>query len=89
MAQLHVYVPDDISEKAHGLAEKEGLTVSGFLARILVRELGQGWPDGYFEDVVGSWRGETLVRGPQGELEERLALGRPTVDHQATESSSR
>jgi hypothetical protein len=71
MPQLHVYVPDAIAKKAHRLAEQEGVSVSKFLARLLIRELGPGWPDGYFDEVVGSWQGEALERGEQGELPDR------------------
>lgn len=71
MPQLHVYVPDSIAKEARRLAEAEGISVSKFLARLLARELGPGWPDGYFEEVVGSWTGDPLERPSQGEFEER------------------
>ena len=74
MPQLHVYVPDNIAEKAHRLAREQGVSVSKFLARLLERELGPGWPDGYFEDVIGSWHGDPLERELQGEIEVRDSL---------------
>jgi len=77
MAQLHVYVPDSIAETAHRLAEERGLTVSKFLAQLLVRELGPGWPEDYFDRVVGSWQGGALERAPQGEPEQRDSLVEP------------
>ena len=33
-----------------------------------------GWPPGFFEQTAGAWAGERLVRGPQGNYEERQAL---------------
>lgn len=79
MAQLHVYVPDEIACRARQLAEREGVSVSRFLARLLERELGPGWPEGYFELVVGSWRGDRLERAPQGDFETRDSLNREAV----------
>ena len=38
-------------------------------------EFGESWPDGYWEDVVGGWTGDPIPRPPQGELEERQAVG--------------
>lgn len=29
------------------------------------------WQPGFFEEVIGGWEGEPLVREPQGELPER------------------
>ena len=34
----------------------------------------RGWPAGFFEQTAGAWAGEPLVRGDQGEYEERDAL---------------
>jgi hypothetical protein len=33
-----------------------------------------GWPIGFFEETVGCFQGEPLLREPQGEYEERLEL---------------
>ena len=74
MPQLHLYVPDDVAERVKQRAEARGLSVSGFLGELVKRELGAGWPDGYFDQVVGGWDGEALERPEQGELEERDAL---------------
>jgi len=74
MPQLHVYVSDSVAGEARRLAEEEGLSVSKYLARLLARELGPGWPEDYFERVLGSWKGDPLERAPQGELEDRESL---------------
>jgi hypothetical protein len=34
----------------------------------------QGWQVGFFEDVIGSWEGEPLVRPEQGQFEVREEL---------------
>ncbi|GAB4178433.1 MAG: hypothetical protein Fur006_10870 [Coleofasciculaceae cyanobacterium] len=31
-----------------------------------------GWPPGFFERTAGRWEGEPLIRGEQGEYEQRL-----------------
>ena len=75
MGQLHLYLPEEIANRVKERARAKGLSVSRYLARIVVREMGARWPDGYFEEVVGGWKGEPLVRPGQGTFEEREALG--------------
>ncbi|NEP79143.1 MAG: hypothetical protein F6K39_13815 [Okeania sp. SIO3B3] len=31
----------------------------------------EGWQPGFFEEIIGGWSGETLVREPQSEHQER------------------
>lgn len=33
-----------------------------------------GWPSWFFTEVVGGWKGEPLIREPQGEYEAREGL---------------
>ena len=74
MPQLHLYVPDDVARRVKQRAAERGLSVSRFLAELVGREIGTGWPDGYFGEVVGGWEGEPLERPPQGVPEEREPL---------------
>ena len=74
MGQMHLYLPEEIANRVKERARAVGLSVSRYLARIVVREVGAGWPDGWFDDVVGGWRGAPLVRPGQGEAEEREVL---------------
>ena len=74
MAQFHMYLPEEIATRVKQKAHSKGLSVSRYLAGIVVREVGAVWPDGFFEDVAGGWRGDPLVRPGQGELEDREAL---------------
>ncbi len=49
---------------------------------LVVQPLGQpapnapvpGWMPGFFQDIVGGWQGEPLVREPQGTYETRNEL---------------
>lgn len=74
MPQLHCYVPEDLASELRRRAAALGQTVSGFLAELIRREVRTGWPPGYFERVVGSWKGEPLVRPPQAPLDRRPEL---------------
>jgi hypothetical protein len=72
--QMHCYVPDATAEVIRKRAEARGIPVSRYLAELVQREVNGGWPEGYFEAVVGKWQGELLVRPEQGELETRTHL---------------
>lgn len=73
MPQLHLYVDDALSEALHREAAAAGASLSRYLATLVQRELHRGWPDGWFEAVVGGWQGP-LDRADQGEYESRQAL---------------
>jgi len=74
MPQLHLYVPDDVASEVRQRADREGVSVSRYLASLVRREIGGGWPESYFDEVIGGWKGEPLTRPPQGALEEREKL---------------
>jgi hypothetical protein len=69
--QLHVYVPDALGDAIRRRADAAGVSVSRYLGDLLAREVGAGWPDGFFERVVGGWQGSPLERPEQGEIERR------------------
>jgi hypothetical protein len=76
MPQLHLYLPDDLAERIKKKAGQEGLSLSKYLASIVTRDCGlDEWPPGYFEKVVGKWKGN-LERPPQGKLEKRDSFDR-------------
>ena len=74
MPQMHFYVPDSIAKILRDRARALGLSVSRYLAGIVRRDLGRGWPEGWFDDVVGCWEGKPLRRPPQGAYEDREVL---------------
>lgn len=74
MAQLHFYVGQEIEDELRRRAKLEGLTLSRFIAELVQREIGTGWPEGYFEEVAGAWSGPALERGDQGTAEVRDVL---------------
>lgn len=73
MPQLHLSVPERVASEVHRRALAEGMSVSRYLARVVIKELSDGWPDGYFDRVVGAWQGH-LERSPQGKPEKRDRL---------------
>ena len=74
MPQLHLYVPEVLAQKIRQRAQASNMTVSRYLSELVQREVGSGWPEGYFENVIGGWQGPPLKRPPQGEFEPRESL---------------
>ena len=72
MPQLHLYVPEDLATKVREKAKARKMTISRYLAEVIKKEVGQGWPKGYFERVCGKWEGDfpELPRREAEELEE-------------------
>jgi hypothetical protein len=74
MPQLHLYVPEELAAEVARKAKARGLTVSRFLAELVQQRVATAWPEHYFEQVVGSWKGRKLARARQGKLESRDSL---------------
>ena len=74
MPQLHLYVPDDVAETAKFKAKAAGKSLSSYLAELVVQEVAGDWPEGFFEEVAGGWKGERLDRPKQGRFERRDRL---------------
>ena len=74
MPQLHLYVPQNVANEIKRRAQAKGISVSKYLAEVVRREVSEEWPGGFFSKVVGGWSGETIVRPPQGDFEEREPL---------------
>jgi hypothetical protein len=74
MPQLHFYVSDTVAKDLRAHARALGLSLSRYLATVVHRDQGKGWPAGYFDHVAGRWQGKALRRPPQIGFEEREAL---------------
>jgi post-segregation antitoxin (ccd killing protein) len=68
--QLNLYVPEDTARLLRQRAKARGVSVSRYLASVVLREAADQWPAGYFRNAVGAWRGE-LKRPRQLPLEKR------------------
>jgi hypothetical protein len=77
MAQLHFYVPDEIAAEIKRRASARGLTTSRFVAELVTKEVATDWPPGFFEEVVGGWKGEPLERPEQLPTEDREPIDVP------------
>ena len=62
MPQLHTYVPARLAARVVARAKARGVPVSRYLADLIRRDVDLGWPDTYFDHVVGSWKGSPLQR---------------------------
>ena len=74
MPQLHTYVPARLAARVAARAKARGIPVSRYLADLIRHDVDLGWPEAFFDRVVGGWHGRRLRRPPQGSLEERDAL---------------
>jgi hypothetical protein len=74
MPQLHFYIPDEMARAIKEKARATGLPVSRYVAAVVRREIGDGWPRGFFDEVIGGWQGEPLRRAPPGRHETRESL---------------
>ena len=70
MPQLHCYVPENLVKQLQDKANQAHLSLSKYLAMLIKKDLGNQWPEGYF-DLYGSWEGEAIQRADQGVVEER------------------
>ena len=55
-------------------ARAAGKSLSSYLAGLVVHEVAGEWPEGFFEEIVGGWKGEPLQRPKQGRAERRDRL---------------
>lgn len=74
MPQFHFYLPKEMIEKVRARARARGLSISRYVANIVRREFGGEWPEWFFEEVVGGWKGKPLERPSQGKFEKRNEL---------------
>jgi len=74
MTHVQLEIPDDVASKLRERAEKLGMSVPGYVAEIVRRDVAAGWPPRFFEDVVGGWKGTPLERPLLGEPEARDEL---------------
>jgi hypothetical protein len=74
MPQLHLYVSDEVAILVRQRARARRMTVSRYLADLVRNEVSSGWPEGFFDEIVGGWAGKPLRRPAQGRFERRQRL---------------
>lgn len=53
------------------ILEKVSIIPADKLSLLLGESINSGWPNDFFEKIVGGWQGDELKRGPQGKYEQR------------------
>lgn len=70
MAQLAVYIDDNLSKKLDKATRSSGKSKSKWVAEAIERSLDDQWPEGFFK-LAGSWKDD---EGP-GEILRRIRKG--------------
>ena len=68
MPQLHFYVPEAVATWLRRQAQNSGVSVSRYLADLVKREVQTEWPERFFEEVAGGWRGERFTAPGAGPI---------------------
>jgi hypothetical protein len=68
MRQLTLHVSDEVAKMSKARAKAAGKSLSSYLAGLVLREVSvsNDWPERFFEEVVGGWKGKPLRRPNQG-----------------------
>ena len=74
MAQLHFYVPDDLAEQIKARAAQAKMPISRYVAELVKRDVGLGWPKDYFKRISRGTSATAIVHEPSGPPEERQPL---------------
>jgi hypothetical protein len=61
VAQLNLYVPDELAARLKAEARQAKLPLSSYIVGQLTKQFADDWPEGYFENVLGFWKGEDIV----------------------------
>jgi hypothetical protein len=63
-----------LAEQIRAFAARANMPVSRYVADLVKRDVGQGWPEGCFQRISGAAEGAALRHEPSGSPEERLPL---------------
>lgn len=74
MPQIQLDLPDDVVEEVQRQAETRGVSVNRIVIDLVRSGRTDSWPVGFFDEVVGGWKGEPLVRPEQPLAEVRDEL---------------
>lgn len=87
MAQLHLYLPEELAHEVRRRAASKNQSVSAYLAELVKGQITDHWPEGFFNKVVGGWVGEPLERPEDLDVETREELDVP-ARHERVHSGS-
>lgn len=69
MPQVHCYLNDTLNKRLQEKAKQNHISVSKYIAGLIERDVGNQWPEGYFE-LAGAWQGDFELPD-EGEFEVR------------------
>ena len=61
MARLILYIPDELAARLGAEARQANLSLSRYIVGQLTKRRNNAWPEGYFENVCGSWVGDAPI----------------------------
>jgi len=70
MPQLHFFVDSETASRLAQAAASQNVSLSGYIARLVGREVGAAWPDGYLSQVVGVCRDDPLSEPDERDLDD-------------------
>ena len=70
MAQLAIYIDDQLAERLNKAVKASGKSKSKWVAEVIRKSLQDQWPDGFF-DLAGSWEDDA----EPDEILERIRKG--------------
>lgn len=74
MSRIQFEIPNEVAAEVERRAERRGVSADHFVAELVCREVAakrvSGWPEGFFERVIGQWQGD-LERPEELPLESR------------------
>jgi hypothetical protein len=74
MTHVQLDIPASMVRKLRKNAAARGLSLARYVTELVRRDVTHAWPDRFFDEVVGGWKGKPLRRPPQGALETRDEL---------------
>ena len=74
MAQLHFYVPDALAKQIKARAAQAKMPISRYVAELVKRDVGLGWPKDYFKRISSRTSAAAIVHEPSGPPEDRQPL---------------
>jgi len=74
MTHVQLDIPASEVRKLRKKAAARGLSLSRYVTEIVRRDVTAAWPERFFDEVVGGWKGKALERPAQGALETRDEL---------------
>ena len=58
VAQLNIYVPDEVAANLRRLADQQGVSLSKYATTLLTREQPSQWPSEFFAETCGFLTGD-------------------------------